>query len=141
MSTDFFICAFRFFNFFCRAEPEVLEVSAPAPPPTPPPPFLQKCSLPLPMLDSDLMHKFFAHLQATKQVHNDEVLMYMLWCSCVLWTSPDHEKDVTVLITSKSIHFLNITSTYKSSFFSWETDNLPLVPSHSITIMVNSSKL
>ena len=78
------------------------------------------------------MHKFFAHLQATKQVHNDEVLMYVLWCSCVLWTSPDHEKDVTVLITSKSIHFLNITSTYKSSF-SWETDNLPLVPSHSIT--------
>jgi len=117
--------------FFCRPEPEVLTPPPPTPPPTPPPPFFQKCSLPLPSLDSDLLHKFFAHLQATKQAHNDEVLLYVLWCSCVLWTSPDHEKDIAVLITSKSIHILNIASTYKSSF-SWETDNLPLVPSHSI---------
>lgn len=118
--------------FLYRAEPEVLEVSAPpTPPPTPPPPLFQKCSLPLPLLDSDLLHKFFAHLQATKQAHNDEVLLHVLWCSCVVWSSPDHERDVAVLVTSKSVHILTVTSTYRSAF-SWKTNNLPLVPSHSV---------
>lgn len=50
----------------------------------------------------------------------------MQWSS-----SPDYEKDVWVFVTNKSIHILSLTDTYKSSY-SWENENLPLLPLLSI---------
>ena len=104
------------------------EVEIPPPsPPTPPPPIFQKCSLQKPTLGSDLLSKFFSKLPAI----GEELLLYIKWCNCVQWSSPDYEKDVGVFVTNKSIRILCITDTYKSSY-SWETENLPLVPLHSI---------
>ena len=104
------------------------EVEIPPPsPPTPPPPVFQKCSLQKPTLGSDVLSKFFNKQSAME----DEILLYIEWCSCVQWCSPDYDKDVGVFVTNKSVHILCIADTYKSSY-SWENDNLPLVPLHSI---------
>ena len=103
------------------------DTEAPSSPPTPPPPIFQKCSLQKPMLGSDVLSKFFNKQSAIA----DEILLYIEWCSCVQWSSPDYDKDVGVFVTNKSVHILWITDTYKSSY-SWENDKLPLVPLHSI---------
>ena len=104
------------------------EVEIPSPsPPTPPLPIFQKCSIQKPTLDSDVLNKFFSKLPAI----GDELLLYIGWYGCMQWSSPDHEKDVGVFVTNKSVHVLCITDTYKSSY-SWENENLPLVPLHSI---------
>lgn len=118
-----------------RNDTEVLAVEIPPspppspPPPSPPPPLFQKCSLQKPLLGSDVLEKFF--IQLPKKTA-DEVLLCLHWCGCVQWSSsPDYEKDVGVFVTNKSVHMLRITDTYKSSF-SWEKEDLPLVPLHSI---------
>ena len=99
----------------------------PVSPPTPPPPLFQKCSLQKPTLGSDVLSKFFSKLPTVE----DELLLYIEWCSCVQWSFPDYEKDVGVFVTNKSIHVLSITDTYKSSY-SWENGNLPLVLHYSV---------